>query len=114
MFNYAGNFRLKQSRPTCIQREYDFAPSGPAVRHCLLSEKVFSGITLSNLKCGENFQRNYISNTISGYTEREIIRNSYVKIEFHTEKQNRLTKITHTQDSASVHWVFVRNIIKIV
>ena len=43
IWHYVNN--KKHSRPTWILRAYDVAPSGIAVRHCLLNEEVFSGIT---------------------------------------------------------------------
>jgi len=45
--------------------------------HCYFVEEEFRGITLRNLKCGENRVRNYTSNNFTGYAKREIIRTSY-------------------------------------
>jgi len=42
----------------------------PAVRRCYCSEKEFIGFTLRNFTFGEDFLRNNISNSLSGYTEK--------------------------------------------
>jgi len=51
----------------CSATQHSFR--SPAVRQRLLSEKIFGGITLSNLTFVEDFLRNEISNKRSVYTE---------------------------------------------